>query len=66
MEKGHLPGSDFLVRVVNQPLVSLTIWNYAMLHLFIAYLVFHQKMLNWLFGHHRTLTTLLSKKLHQW
>ena len=28
-------------------------------------LVFYQQMLNWLFGHYRILTTLLSKKSHQ-
>ena len=34
-----------------------------MLKLFIVHLIFYQQRLNWLFGHHRTLTSLLGTKL---
>jgi hypothetical protein len=30
---------------------SLSSWNYAMLYLFIVYLIFYQQMSNWLLGH---------------
>ena len=36
--------------------------NCAMLYLVIIYLVFYQQILNWFFGHYRTLTTSISKK----
>jgi hypothetical protein len=45
-------------------LVSLIDWNYAMLSLFTLYFMLYQQMSNWLFGHYRTSTTLLDKKLH--
>ena len=62
-----------ILRNITCPLVSTSvilwrlecIWNYSMLCLFIVYHIFYQQMLNWLFGHSRTLTTLLGRKLHQ-
>jgi hypothetical protein len=42
--------------------MSLTIWNYAMLALFIGYLIFCQQKSSWLFGHYRIITSLLGKK----
>ena len=45
-------------------LVSLTIWNYKMLyththtHTHTMHFIFYQQMLNWLFGHYMTSTTL--------
>ena len=42
--------------------MSLTIWNYAMLYLFIVSLIFYQKLLNWLFGHYITSTTLFGEE----
>ena len=33
-----------------------------MMYVFSVYLVFYQKTLNWLFGHYKTLTTLLSNE----
>lgn len=45
-------------------LVSLTIWHYAVLSIFIIYLIFCEQRLNWLAGHYRTLTSLLDKKIH--
>ena len=47
-------------------LVLLINWNTAMLYLFTIYLTFYQQVVNQLFGHYKTLTTLLGKKLHQW
>ena len=44
-------------------LLSLIIWNYAMLCMFHVYLIFYQWMSNWLFEHHRTSTTVLGKKM---
>ena len=43
----------------------MIVWNYAMIYLFLVYLMFDQQMLNWLFGHFGTLTVLLGKKIHQ-
>ena len=43
--------------------MPLTIWNYAMLYLFIVHLTFYQKMSNWLLKHYRALTCLLGKKI---
>lgn len=40
-------------------LVSLIIWNHAMLLLIIIYLIFCQQGSIWLFGHHRKWTSLL-------
>ena len=42
-------------------LVSRTVWNYAILYLFIVYLVLYQQMSNWLLGHFRTLKKILVK-----
>ena len=47
-------------------LVSRTVWNYAILYLFIVYLVLYQQMSNWLLGHFRTLKKNLGKKLCQY
>jgi hypothetical protein len=41
------------------------IWNYTMLCLVIVCHIFYQQMLNWLYGHYRTLKTLLGRKLDQ-
>lgn len=42
--------------------MSLTIWIYGVLYLFIVYLVFDQQTINRLFAHYKTFTTLLGKK----
>ena len=43
----------------------LASWKYAMLYLYILYiLIYYQQMSNWLFGHYEALATLLGK-LHQ-
>ena len=43
--------------------MTITIWYYAMLHLFAINLAFYQQMSNWFFGHYRTITTLIGEKI---
>jgi hypothetical protein len=48
-------------------LMWLTIWRCAVLELSkTSHFIFYRSWSNWLFGHYRTPTSLLGKKVHEW
>ena len=46
-------------------MVSVTYYLELGNALYTIYLIFYRKMLHWLFGHHKTLPTLLGRELQQ-